>query len=642
MNYWLGGLIVLVGAPLMGGLIEVGAVRPFEKAPRLLLTMATIGIAQLFIFFELLIPLLLGKPTHGASSTPIGLSGQIRSPLSHATLRIGGVYFSGDHLAAIIVVALVGLGLAAFFRFTDIGIAVRASAESGDRAQLLGIPVRRVSTIVWMIAGLLSGVGIFLRAPIVGMATGGVLLGAGVLLYALAAAVIARMESLSMALAAGLAIGVIDQTVFYATRNPNISQAIMLPIILVALLLQRGSIARAHDTGVATWQLVKEFRPIPAQLQRLREVVIARKAVLAAAAVVMLTLPFIFGGLRYNTATLVLIYSLVGVSLVMLTGWAGQISLGQWAISGMGAAVAGGLAANHGADFFVTLFVAGLAGAALSVAIGLPALRMPGLFLAVTTLAFAANMQYFFLNGDYFGWLIPKSTARVYRPMLYGRIDTGNDLTFYYVCLVVVALAVLSARALRHSRSGRILIASRDNPRTTQAYGIDLVHARLIAFGVSGFFAAVAGALFAYLYGAVDAPAFTGTASAALFTMAAIGGLTSLSGAFLGALYFVIFGAVVRLPYDLQYILQGGGALMVLRFAPGGLAELGYRIRDTFLARVSKKYNLDAIEMFEMPVQDSQHLVPVLPVSFGSWGAEKKAAAPIAVSLESQPVGDAG
>src|SRR5205823_2531430 len=111
-----------------------------------------------------------------------------------------------------------------FFRFTDIGLAVRGSAENADRAALLGVPVKRVSTVVWVLAGGLSALSIFLRIPVVGLPIG-VFVGPTILLYGLAAAVMARMESFSVALAAGVALGIIEQTLYYFSRDPTVSGA---------------------------------------------------------------------------------------------------------------------------------------------------------------------------------------------------------------------------------------------------------------------------------------------------------------------------------------------------------------------------------------------------------------------------------
>ena len=186
--------IVLVGAALTGFLVEFVIMRRFSNSPRLIATVATIGVAQLLGLVEFYLP----KWVTGEVVSPQNFV----TPLSRFKWEFGGVIHQGNALVIPLVVALVMAALTAFFRFTRLGIAVRASADNDERASLLGIPVKRVSTVVWVIAAVCSGLGVFLRAPVVGLPLGG-LIGPVILLYALAAAVVARMESLPIALGAG-------------------------------------------------------------------------------------------------------------------------------------------------------------------------------------------------------------------------------------------------------------------------------------------------------------------------------------------------------------------------------------------------------------------------------------------------------
>lgn len=571
-------VIVVLGSLLLGAAIEFVFVRRFNKAPRLILTLATIGIAQFLGFFELALKLLI----RGDAATD-GSRSRFRTPFSGMRSTIGDVLFTGDHVVTVMAVLVLATGLAAFFRFTNVGMAVRASAENAERAALMGIPVRRVRTIVWVIAALLSGVGVFQRSVLIGALPAG-LAGATTLLYGLAPAVIARMQNIPVAIAAGLGIGIVDIGAFYVTRNATLSGALILPIVVFALLSQRRKLSRSEDAGVETWRQVKEFRPIPEELLGVRQVQIAQWVVRAAAVGVLAGLPFLTGQGRTDLASVLIVYAIAGVSLVVLTGWAGQISLGQFAFVGVGAAVAGGLVANHHIDFVTAVVAAGLVGAVFAVAIGIPAVRLPGLFLAVTTLAFAANTQYFFLQPQYFGWLLPKPGEFVERPMLWGRIDLSGDLAFYYTCVVVFVLAVAAARSVRAHRSGRIMMAVRDNARASQSYGINTTKTRLAAFALSGFLAAVSGALFAHVQGVVDPNQFSPAQSLQIFAMAVIGGLSSVFGAFAGALY--VLGFQYFLP-DYSLLASGLGMLFLLLFFPGGLSELGFSLRDAFLRRVA-------------------------------------------------------
>jgi branched-chain amino acid transport system permease protein len=583
VNYFLTLPIVIFGGIALGAIVERVIIRRFKDAPRLILTVATIGVQLLLLAAE------FGVQT--AIQGPSVSSNQFTTPWSTLIgFDVGPLRFNGDFIVAGVVTAIICALLGAFFRFTDMGIAVRASAENGERASLLGIPVARVSTIVWVIAATLSAVAVFLRAPMTGLTLGSSV-GASVLLYGLAAAVIARMDSLPICVVAGMGIGIIDQSALFGTRRASLAVATMLIVILVALLLQRGRLARAFDAAAGTWQAVKEYRPVPPQLRQMPEVVIAKGILVNLGLFVAVVLPLILPERFAARFTLVVIFAMVGVSLVILTGWSGQISLGQWAFSGIGAAVAGGMAVR-GWDFFLCILAAGLVGAFAAGLVGLPALRIQGLFLAVTTLAFAFTVQNFFLNKDYFGSWLPGTGEIVARPKLYGVFSTRSDVRYYFVCLIFLALMMLMARSVRKNRLGRILIGVRDNGRGVQAYGVNLARTRLAAFAISGFIAAVAGGLYAFLNEAVFAEAFRPERSITVFAISVIGGLTSLPGAVLGSIYVegvpIFFGG----NQTIALLTSSVGLLVLLLIVPGGLSEVFYRTRDSFLRWVAQRHDI--------------------------------------------------
>ena len=590
--------IVLLGSALLGAAVEVTMVRRFANAPRLILTVVTIGVGFLLLILEF-----YAKDWVGGELKDV-LSLEFPTPFSGLRFRLGPVSLTGDHLFAIVVVAGLVVALGAFFRYTDIGIAVRASAENADRASLLGIPVRRVSTIVWMLAAVLSAIGVFLRTPLVGLPLTG-FIGPSILLFGLATAVIAKMDSLPLAFGAGMLIGIIDQSAVFSTRRASLANAVMLVVVIVALLAQRKSLSRAMDSGISSFQAVQSFRPIPAELRGLPEVVWGRIGIGVIVGLLVLSAPWLLGDVQTPQATIMVLYAMIGVSLVILTGWAGQISLGQYAIAGVGSAVAGGLAANHGWDFFGALFTGALAGAVIAVLIGLPALRIQGLFLAVTTLAFAFTVQNFLLRREFFPWLVPEDNSFVERPKLYERFDMNTDsellwftvtadAKFYFLCLFFLVLTLGMAKALRANRSGRILIGVRDNSRVLQAFGVNPQTTRLAAFAISGFIAGLAGALLAYQNVVFSPGGFAPEKSIELFVMAVIGGVSSLSGAILGAVYVVGVPLIPGLrDIELVEILSSGlGLLILLNFLPGGLAEGMFRTRDSILRKIAARRNL--------------------------------------------------
>ncbi|MDP1806835.1 MAG: branched-chain amino acid ABC transporter permease, partial [Acidimicrobiales bacterium] len=398
------------------------------------------------------------------------------------------------------------------------------------------------------------------------------------------------MDRLGVALLAGALLGMFDQASFYSSRTASVATALLLPIVLVALLAQRQKLSRAADSGAATWQAVRPMRGLPPLIRRLPEVRAARAVGAVALGGLVLAAPLLVDDLRRNDLSQVMLFGVIAVSLVILTGWAGQISLGQFAFTGVGSAVAGGLAGKADADFLVALLIGGLAGAALAMVVGVPALRVQGLFLALTTLAFAASTQAYVLNREYFSWLLPDIGDAIDRPDLWGVLDLGGDAAYYYACAFLLAASIAVARNLRRSRAGRAFVATRDNERAAQSYGINLARTRLGAFAIGGFLAGCAGAMYVYLYEAVDPESFGSSRSIDVFAMAVIGGLGSIGGGLAGAVYVV--GIKEFLPrYEL--LASGGGLLLLLMFIPGGLAEVGIRMRDALAKLVAHRHGLD-------------------------------------------------
>jgi branched-chain amino acid transport system permease protein len=647
MSYWLAIPIVLVGGALLGGLVEVVFVRRFQDASRIILTVATIGIG-----FVLLV---------GEYFTKVWIAGELAivdtvpTPFQGFTFSLGVARFFGDHLVIVVVAVAVVVALGAFFRLTSVGMAVRAAAENRALASLLGIPVKRVSTVVWILAGVLSAIAVFLRAPLVGLPLTG-FVGPTFLLFGLAAAVIARMEHLPTALLAGMLIGIIDNAVVFATRRSALATAAMLVVILVALLLQRRGLGQATRTEASSWEAVRTLSPVPMQLRGLPEVVWGRRVVGAGVLAFAVAVPWIVGDALVGFAALAVIYAIVGVSLVILTGWNGQISLGQFALAGIGAAVAGGLAANGNVDFFLALALGGIAGALVAVLVGLPALRIQGLFLAVTTLAFAFAVQNFFLREEFFGWLLPRDLAFVDRPRLYQRIDLGAESTvlgvtltadakFYFVALVFLTLSIGMARSMRRHRSGRVLVGVRDNPKFLQAFGVNPAAARLAAFAISGFIAALGGALFAFHQGSVDAAAFTPERSIEIFVMTVIGGIGAISGAILGAVFVLglpLLPGLRDVPL-IEILGSGLGVLLILYFLPGGLAEAVQRVRDAALRRIAARRGIVVPSLVaDLRVEDDAEADVIAGVTSREWTLDDAPATAGASNGEPQPATSGG
>lgn len=565
------GLLAALGG---AALVELGVIRRFSRSPRLILTVATIGIAQIYSFAELS---LQAASEHGGVALR---RHDLRAPLS-AKFTYGNVVFGSDHVLVLLLTPVVIAGLIWFLRGTGYGLAARAAAENSDRARLLGVRVKRVSLLIWIIAGGLSAFAAILQEPILGFDIG-TFGGYTLLLRALAAAVIGRMDNLPITFAAALLITTAQQVLFFGTSHSGPDDAMVLGVLVVALLVQRRRIGRLEG-GESSWKGVAEVRPIPTELRALTEVRVARWGGLAIAAIAAVVPPLVLGPRNISLLSAVLIYAMVGVSLVILTGWSGNVSFGQWALVGVGGMISSKLASlANPPDFFLIVLLAGACGALVAVIIGLPALRIRGFFLGVTTLAFAVAAGNWFFT---FRQLIP-DTPSIPRPVMFGIWDVSSERRFYLVCLAGLVLALLVGRNVRRSRLGRVLIGVRDNELQAQSLGVSITRAKLSAFAASGFIAAVAGVVYAYQQQNLRAERFPAAQSIAMFSMVVIGGMGSMSGALLGAAYIK---AAYFLPSQFQPLAFGSGVLVLLWVFPGGLGQILYTLRDTWLRWVANR-----------------------------------------------------
>ena len=548
-NFWVALLVCTALGLAVGALTELLVMRRLAGASKLVVLAATLGLAQVLLVLQTMVP-----TVDQAAPYPAGFA---------TTVDIGGVTLFGEHLVVLAVVPAIIIGLGAFLTRTRYGLAIQASADNQNAARLAGMSPRRVSLLVWTIAGGVSAVTYILNAPVRGTISGIAAegLGPSLLLRALAAALVGRFVSLPLTLAGGVAVGIVESQAFINVPPGTVDALIF--VIVAALVLTR---MRSTDDGAASITGSGGAPPMSSWLP----VPLRRTAALAGVAAVLLLPVLVTSPSQQVLFSRVGIYAIVAVSVVVVTGWSGQLSLCQFAFVGLGAVLTHAFT-GRGMGFGWATLYASCAGVVAAIAVGLPALRVRGFFLAVTTLGFAVAAT---------GWLLPHdrlfgegTVAYVARSRL-GPIDLTSQRSFYYLVVAVLGVVMLVARRIRVTGIGRSLLAVRENERSAEAMTISAVRAKLLAFGVAGGFAALAGSLLAALATQFQASDFPPSESLRVVAMTIIGGVGSIAGAVLGAVFVLGIPALIEDSVAVRLLTSGIGLLAILLIQPGGLLEL--------------------------------------------------------------------
>jgi ABC-type branched-subunit amino acid transport system ATPase component/ABC-type branched-subunit amino acid transport system permease subunit len=571
--FWLAFVLATVAAAVAGALVEFLVIRRLANAPRLVLLVATIGIAQVLLLVALLLPEVS--------------EGGFFPPLLDWTWNVSPeLVIQGREMSVIVIVPVLIVALGAFLTRTRTGLMVRAAAANPDKARLVGIRVFRTSAVVWAIAAAFAAVAAIALAPVRGVSITGAAAAGGALSYqlllrALVVALVARMRSLPVTLLAGIVVGIVEVVLQQNVDPSDLAVTeLWLFVATLAIVLVFSRLARTPDDG--GWKLsgATPVRAVdPDRGTRWWSGHLGQLGVVALFAGLVLV-PVLFSRASESFLwTRVLIFAIAGCSLTILTGWAGQLSLGQFGFAAVGGLTTVKLVSGDGAfglhdlPWGVAVALGVLVGAAVAVLIGLPALRIPGLYLAVTTLAFAVFVSTWLVAQDAFvdvSGLLPTLA----KPDA-GIVDFSSRRSYYYLCLAFLVACVAIVAQLRRTGIGRSTIAVSDNPTSAAAMTISTTRMKLLAFAVSGGMAALAGCLLVTLLPSnTPAVTFAPEESVRVVAIVVIGGLGALVGPVLGALWVIGVPAIWPDEPIVPFLVSGFGILVILLFFPGGFAGL--------------------------------------------------------------------
>ena len=560
--------LALIG--LNGYGIEHGIIRRLHGQPRLVTLVATIALAQGSLGTTLL---LFNRNEEQASVFK-------RLPLLfEASFEVGTRVVTGAEILVLIVAPTVCIGLALFFTRTKFGVAIRAAAENGEAARLLGISAARVSTFTWVVGSLLAGVAGILITQVRGSLDISSL-STGFLVRGLAAALVGGLTSLPGAVVGGLFVGVAEALLRWQTNDqPGVPETLLFVVVIGILIFRPGGLFGQREETEDKVAFVPTLKELPAKL---RDSTAAKSVRWLSVVFVAFAcgLSMVVNSKTNGIFTVVALYAMVGVSLTVLMGYTGQISLGHWGLVGVGAFALANLYTRIGMPYLIALPLTVVVGMVVSLVIGLPALRIRGLYLAVATLAFNLAAEFYLFKSR----LIGGSTAGiVVEPPKLGPfdLDDPSHRPIFFFSLFMLGLTMLVARNLARTRTGRGFYALRENEKAAATMGVDLTRYKLLSFAVSGGMAALAGALYVTYLGFAESTTWSTSRSLLLISVVMIGGLGSISGSVFGA--FVVIGLPQLFDFANDWLVTIGTGLLLIAVIVrlrGGIAGLVQRVRE--------------------------------------------------------------
>ena len=517
-------ILFLIVAPVMGVILE-GLFRPLSGAAIEVVIVVSLGVlAALSAAAGLIWP----QDEHLQPIFPI------------STFRLGSTLHVGyDQLGTLLISLSMAALLWGLLRHTRFGTQTRAVVDNPDLSDMIGVHGDNVRRVAWILSSVFAALVGILISPSQGLDVNQLVL---VVIYAFAPAVLGILFGLPAAYLGGLGLGIAVSVMSkWSNSNTLANVEAALPyIVLFVLLVVFATRLKSAGSGAVS-QRISALRSSET-VRRLRWSVGSLRidrglGVGLGGLVLALCVPLAFPGPNLNFLTQGFIYALIALTLVVLTGWAGQISIAQFSFVGVGAFTAGHLAGAHGQHFLFAVLMGMLFAAPLGIIVGLVSLRLSGLYLALATLAFALVMDNVVFNrNDVSGGL---TGITVPRPHFLGLSFTGRA-SMYELAVVVFALVAIVAYALRQGPIGRRLHIVRDSPLAASTLGVNLTVTKVVVFVVGAMVAALGGALYGAYQQAITPQDFMWSASLELLLVVVLGGRSLIAGAVIAAVVSVI------------------------------------------------------------------------------------------------------
>jgi ABC-type branched-subunit amino acid transport system ATPase component/branched-subunit amino acid ABC-type transport system permease component len=550
--YWAALIAAMLACAAMGAAVHLAVLRPMRQASAVARLIATLGV--LGVLSSIATIIYQGNTASVPSSLPI------RSVTVLPGVRIG-----------LNIIILFGIGVAVtaalwlFYRYSSFGRVTSAVAENQLAASVTGHSPDTIATVNWALGAALAAFAGVLIAPIDYLQSGTLIL---LIVPAIGAGLAGSFLSFPLALIGGLVLGMAQSVVSLYVTTPG--WALSIPYVLIVIYL----VIRGRGIPLRSFVIDKLPKVGSGRV---------RPPVVAALAAIMIVVLVVVPPVWSTALTVTLAFAVITLSVVVITGYAGQLSLAQYILAGVGALAAARLSANWNFPFLAALVGALIITAVLGALLALPSLRARGVSLAVATLA--AGMVIFDLVLNNYTLSGGENGVTQNSPTLFGwSIDpTMHPARYGITVLVVLVLLALAVANIRKGDAGRRLLAVRSNERAAAALGVHVYAAKVYAFTVAAGIAGVGGMLYAFLSPTVTSGNFDLLTSINFVTVTVVGGVGNIMGAVIGAT-MLPGGFVTQIFFSVQDInawipLAGSvGLLLVLRRNPSGVFDLNAQL----------------------------------------------------------------
>jgi ABC-type branched-subunit amino acid transport system ATPase component/ABC-type branched-subunit amino acid transport system permease subunit len=558
-------LIALAITSVFGALLYVVVFRPLRESPQLARAVASLGVLVVM---------------QGLIENRVGNAAVSVSPLFPITRwRWGSVALLSDRFYLALTIVGLAFALTALYRWTRFGLLTRAAAETQVGAVISGVPPDRIALLNWMVSAVVAGLAGILIAPISPLTPVAYTLA---VVPALAAAAVGRFELLLPSVAAGIVIGMLQsESLTLAAQHswfPQTGSSELIPLLVIFGAL----IVSGHAIPARGGLVRRKLGRAPRSRSLLVPTIIG--AALGLSALALTT------GTWRSAVIGTFIAAIIGLSYVVVTGFAGQVSLAQITLAGVSAFALSGITQSWGVPFPIAPLLAAFIATGVGIIVGLPALRLSGLTLGVVTLAFAYAIEALWFRNTQF---VEAQGAAVPVPKLFGLdlgVGTGHAfprVEFGLLCLFSLIVVALGVAWLRRSTLGSAMLAVRANERSAAGIGVNVVLVKIASFAIASFIAGIGGSLFAYRQGVVTFTSFSALLSLALLATVYLAGITSVSGGILAGVLSssgIVFLALDRWAHLGSWfaVITGVGLIAVLIRFPEGLASAGHALVPRF------------------------------------------------------------